>query len=629
MLKLINVVSLLILTLTTQSSSAQLVYDFTISQGEQKIVFNIDIENNELQNLPLQLSNEAHNLRVQNAKIQKSQLGSQITIEQGQKANVQYELTVDLTGFTFFTEDKAWYPVSSNDDIEETYSVKTNFKNDLHLVNSATGKTQKSLAMVLGPFKVYKSTDSSLKVYLQAEDKALADTLLSHLQKYKDHYEKTISAYPHEDFSVVESPDEIGWAFPKMTWIGKKLLRFPFILKTSLPHELLHSWWGNGVYVDYDKGNWCEGLTTYGADYGLLSEAEKKIYRIKTLTTYLDYVKSGNEIALADFVSRGEDPALQAIGYGKSMMVFVMLEQMLGTETLQKGLKKFYQQYQFKRANWGQLLDVISFVSGKNLKNFKEIWIDSKGHLQHSFIKVQTEGNPKSVVLIPNAFETKKIASQPVDLKIQTASGVNITSTVQVSSSGASVSPATIDFREAPISYVLDPDFYLFRSLSEIEKMKSFSGLFTASEIYLLVYRETWAKAIVDQFTSQVQIKQIKEQELNFSENKKIIIGLDEAWSNRQLRDALEKKKISFDGTSISLNGASADIKNIGLFVNIAIENSVITVIHLGEALPLERWLQRWKHYGQQTYIMLAEQSALAQGQWLEEDVRPVLKADK
>ena len=45
------------------------------------------------------------------------------------------------------------------------------------------------------------------------------------------------------------------------------MIRLPFIMHTSLGHEIAHCWWGNGVYVDYEKGNWSEGLTTYVADY--------------------------------------------------------------------------------------------------------------------------------------------------------------------------------------------------------------------------------------------------------------------------------------------------------------------------------------------------------------------------
>ena len=50
------------------------------------------------------------------------------------------------------------------------------------------------------------------------------------------------------------------------------MLRLPFIRASSLGHEVLHNWWGNGVLVDYARGNWSEGLTTFMADYAYKSE---------------------------------------------------------------------------------------------------------------------------------------------------------------------------------------------------------------------------------------------------------------------------------------------------------------------------------------------------------------------
>jgi len=64
-----------------------------------------------------------------------------------------------------------------------------------------------------------------------------------------------------------------GFGFSSYTLLGSSVLRLPFILSTSLGHEIAHCWWGNGVYVDYESGNWSEGLTTYVSDY-LYTEME-------------------------------------------------------------------------------------------------------------------------------------------------------------------------------------------------------------------------------------------------------------------------------------------------------------------------------------------------------------------
>ncbi|MBS1173521.1 MAG: putative aminopeptidase, partial [Proteobacteria bacterium] len=95
----------------------------------------------------------------------------------------------------------------------------------------------------------------------------LADGYLDDTRRYLERYGEEIGAYPFTEFSVVASPLPTGFGMPTLTYIGADVLKLPFIRATSLGHEVLHNWWGNGVYVDYAKGNWSEGLTTFMADY--------------------------------------------------------------------------------------------------------------------------------------------------------------------------------------------------------------------------------------------------------------------------------------------------------------------------------------------------------------------------
>ena len=95
----------------------------------------------------------------------------------------------------------------------------------------------------------------------------LADGYLEDTRRYLERYGDEIGAYPYTEFSVVASPLPTGFGMPTLTYLGADVLRLPFIRATSLGHEVLHNWWGNGVYVDYAQGNWSEGLTTFMADY--------------------------------------------------------------------------------------------------------------------------------------------------------------------------------------------------------------------------------------------------------------------------------------------------------------------------------------------------------------------------
>ena len=60
-----------------------------------------------------------------------------------------------------------------------------------------------------------------------------------------------IGPYPYDKFALVENFWETGYGMPSFTLLGPEIIRFPFILHSSFPHEILHNWWGNSVFVDY------------------------------------------------------------------------------------------------------------------------------------------------------------------------------------------------------------------------------------------------------------------------------------------------------------------------------------------------------------------------------------------
>jgi hypothetical protein len=103
--------------------------------------------------------------------------------------------------------------------------------------------------------------------YLLPQNQDLAASYLDATAGYIALFSDLFGPYPFEKFAVVENFFPTGFGFPSYTLMGGTVLRLPFIVHTSLGHEIAHCWWGNGVYVDYDTGNWSEGLTSYVADY--------------------------------------------------------------------------------------------------------------------------------------------------------------------------------------------------------------------------------------------------------------------------------------------------------------------------------------------------------------------------
>ncbi|SPJ14494.1 Aminopeptidase N (fragment) [Syntrophobacter sp. SbD2] len=190
--------------------------------------------------------------------------------------------------------------------------------------------------------------------------------------------------YPFPKFAIVENFFPTGYGFPSYTLLGATVLRLPFIPETSLRHEIAHSWWGNGVLVDYASGNWCEGLTTYVADYlsqEMSSAADARLYREQILQEYSTFAASGADFPLRLFESRSS-PATKAVGYGKAAFVFHMIRQKLGDDAFWNSLRQIYKERLFVRTSWEDFRDVFVRTGGwdpAEAKEFFDQWVARSG----------------------------------------------------------------------------------------------------------------------------------------------------------------------------------------------------------------------------------------------------------
>jgi len=208
----------------------------------------------------------------------------------------------------------------------------------------------------------------------------LAHGYLDDTRRYLERYGEEIGPYPFTEFSVVASPLPTGFGMPTLTYLGVEVLKLPFIRATSLGHEVLHNWWGNGVYVDYAQGNWSEGLTTFMADYAYKESESTEAVRAMRLGWLRDFaaVPAGDRQSLADFRSRTHGAAA-AVGYGKAAMLFVMLRDAIGEEAFRRGIRALWQAQRFRAASWSDLRAAFEHASGRPLKAFFGQWIERAG----------------------------------------------------------------------------------------------------------------------------------------------------------------------------------------------------------------------------------------------------------
>ncbi len=295
--------------------------------------------------------------------------------------------------------------------------------------------------------------------FFLADEPRLRATYMERTRAYIAMYEEMIGPYPYAKFATVENWFPTGYGMPGWTLLGSQVLRLPFIPTTSFGHEIAHNWWGNSVFVDAEQGNWCEGLTSWSADYHykeLESPEAAREYRRNLLKDYYAYVGDpAADFSLRAFKSR-HSGATRAVGYGKSMMVFHMLDRMVGRERFLEGLQRVYAERQFTAASWDDFLAVLGELGGFDPAPFAAQWLDRTGAPVLALGKVEF-ADDKVVFTLQQA---EPVYTLDVPVRVDGAAGP-VVHTVRVDRAGQEITlPA-----ERPSRVAVDPDFDLFRRL--------------------------------------------------------------------------------------------------------------------------------------------------------------------
>ena len=238
------------------------------------------------------------------------------------------------------------------------------------------------IVLVAGPYAVEERIHRGirLRTYFHRDNAQLAAGYLESSARYLDLFGARIGAYPFSAFHVVSAPLPVGLGFPNFTYMGKRVLALPFIRHTSLGHEVLHSWWGNGVYTDYAAGNWSEGLTTYMADYAFAEArdaAKARDMRFRWLRDYAALPPDRDRPVVAFDFKRHD--AAQVVGYHKVAFVFHMLRNRIGDPAFEAGLRRFWRGHKFRKAGWPDLKAAFAKESGQDLALFFDQWLHRKG----------------------------------------------------------------------------------------------------------------------------------------------------------------------------------------------------------------------------------------------------------
>lgn len=489
--------------------------------------------------------------------------------------------------------------------------------------------------LVAGPLEVYEDAqdDTEVFVYLRRGDPALATRYLDATKRYLRLYESILPPYPYGSFALVENFWETGYGMPGFTLLGPRIIRFPWIISSSYPHELLHNWWGNSAYVDFEEGNWCEGLTAYMADHLFAEQrGEGAQYRRSALQKYSDYVSEGRDFPLAEFRSR-HSAASEAVGYGKSLMLFHMLRRGLGDEAFLEGLRAFYEQHRFTRATFADIADSLAETSGGAWEDFVAQWVSRPGAPVLVIDEVEVlerddETNPWELrlELSQTGVDSPFPMTVPVAVTLEGATDPLWAEAGSCGPSGACAIRVPCPAR--PVRVDVDPAFDVMRRLDPLEVPPALSTLFgaddpvfvlpsTASEDELAAWRDVaaaWAAPAEPTIRLDDELDELPEGAV-------FVFG----WDNRHaaaVAARLENQGVAFSADSVHFGPeqhvARADHSAVLVARGVLDPASAVALVAADPVEAIAGLGRKLPHYGKYSYLGFkgTEPQNTTKGQW-------------
>jgi len=482
--------------------------------------------------------------------------------------------------------------------------------------------------LVAGPYELREETHRGVAIQTFTygnDDEEICRTYLDATRDYLDLYTERIGPYPFAKFALVENFWQTGYGMPSFTLLGDRVIRLPFIVRTSYGHEILHNWWGNGVFVDWESGNWCEGLTVYGADY-LYKEREGAAaacgYRRNQLQDYLNYVRAGRDFPLTEFRQR-HDASSAAVGYGKAMMLCHMLREQMGSERFWAALAEFYQRFLFSRADWFDLLGVFAEYTDLDVDHFHQQWLARAGapmiSLGASDLIARNDGE---FDLSYRVDQEEPYYELTVPLRLTYADAPAEEWTLALT--GART-PGSRRLSEKPLALEVDPDFDLFRRLHRAEVPAALSQLLGADSVAIVLAAQTPAPlheayhALAEQSQAAKPTGELADTGLallDLAGSSAWLLGEPE-WS-AALAPILPAG-VNIEESAFHVNGERFDRATHALVLALPHPHNPDGAIGLllgNEADAVAGIWRKLPHYGKYSYLVFAGTANIARGVW-------------
>ncbi len=298
------------------------------------------------------------------------------------------------------------------------------------------------VAFVVGPFVASGPVDAGVPlrvIHRKGQDKLAAFALKAgahYLQWFADYYG---IPYQGDKMDLVAVPD---FAFGAMENLGAVTFRDTALLvdldsasdaeiqrvSEVIAHELAHMWFGDYVTMKWWNGIWLnEAFATF---MEMVAQDDWKpewktwlgFAPARAASMELDALGSTRPVEFDVIAPSEADEMFDLLTYQKGSSLVRMLQQFLGEDVFQKGVKSYLDAHAFSNTETSDLWSALERTSGEPVGSIMKSWIFSGGHPR---VSVDVDG--PSIHLSQRRFqyrgESDALWEIPLKIKYRTVSG--------------------------------------------------------------------------------------------------------------------------------------------------------------------------------------------------------------
>jgi aminopeptidase N len=198
-------------------------------------------------------------------------------------------------------------------------------------------------------------------------------------------FSENIGQYPYKQYSVIQGGDG-GMEYAMSTLITGKRSFGSLLGVTS--HEMAHTWFQFLLASNESKHPWMdEGFTSYISNIAMNNILDRKIENphLGAYNRYFKMISYRKEESLTTHADRYHlNSSYSTASYSMGSMFLSQLEYVIGKENVEKGLKKYFNDFSFKHPTPNDIKRSMEKVSGIHLDWYLNEWTQTTHTIDYS-----------------------------------------------------------------------------------------------------------------------------------------------------------------------------------------------------------------------------------------------------